>query len=94
MHHVVLLGDSIFDHAAYVAGEPEIRAQLKECLPHDWRVMLVAVDGDRMQDVRAQLQRLPHDGSPLLVSVGGNDALDHLDFLSAPAQSVTDVLGD
>jgi lysophospholipase L1-like esterase len=27
------------------------------------------------------------------VSVGGNDALDHLDFLSASASSVADVLG-
>jgi hypothetical protein len=82
MHHLVLLGDSIVDHAAYVAGGPEVRAQLKEGLPHDWRVMLVAVDGDRTQDVVADLERLPRDASHLVVSVGGNDALDQRDFLT------------
>ena len=94
MNHIVRLGPSIFDNAAYVAGEPEVRAQRKEGLPRDWRVMLLPVDGDRTQDVRAQPQRLPRDGSPLVVRVGGNDALDHVDCLSAPAPSVADVLGD
>jgi hypothetical protein len=63
MNPTVRLGPSIFDHAAYIAGKPAVRAHRKEGLPHDWRVMLLAVDGDRLQDVRAPLQRLPHDGS-------------------------------
>jgi lysophospholipase L1-like esterase len=93
MNHVVLLGDSIFDNAAYVAGGPDVQTQLRECLPHDWRVTLRAVDGHRTLDVALQLQRLPHDASHLVISVGGNDALNHLDFLSAAAYSVADVLG-
>jgi lysophospholipase L1-like esterase len=92
MPHVVLLGDSTFDNAAYVAGGPDVPRQVRAQLPHDWRVSLVAVDGDRTQDVAPQLQRLPPDTSHLIVSVGGNDALDNLDFLAAPAASVAAAL--
>jgi hypothetical protein len=56
MNHLVLLGDSIFDNAAYVPGGPDVRAQLQERLPHDWRVTLLAVDGHRTSDVAGQLQ--------------------------------------
>jgi hypothetical protein len=92
MGHVVLLGDSIFDNAAYVAGGPDVRAQLQACLPHSWRATLLAVGGSRTPDVLAQLRQLPPDASHLVISVGGNDALDHLDFLTAPAQSVAEAL--
>lgn len=34
MSHVVLLGDSIFDNAAYVAGGPDVIRQLREMLPY------------------------------------------------------------
>jgi lysophospholipase L1-like esterase len=92
MPHVVLLGDSTFDNAAYVAGGPDVPTQLRAQLPDGWRVSLAAVDGDRTQDVAPQLQRLPPDTSHLIVSVGGNDALDNLDFLAAPAASVASAL--
>jgi lysophospholipase L1-like esterase len=92
MGHVVLLGDSIFDNAAYVAGGPDVRAQVQACLPPGWRTTLLAVGGSRTPDVRVQLRQLPPDASHLVVSVGGNDALDHLDFLTAPAQSVAEAL--
>ena len=92
MPHIVLLGDSIFDNAAYVAGGPDVRTQLQECLPSDWRVTLLAIDGSRTQDVASQLQQLPHDATHLVVSVGGNDALDHVDFLTDDATAVSEVL--
>jgi lysophospholipase L1-like esterase len=92
MKHVVLLGDSIFDNALYVAGGPDVRVLLQACLPADWRVTLLAVDGDRAQDVPEQLQHVPPDASHLIVSAGGNDALDQLDFLAAPAPSVAAAL--
>lgn len=92
MGHVVLLGDSIFDNAAYIAGGPDVRSQVQACLPHGWRATLLAVGGSRTQDVLAQLRQLPPDASHLVVSVGGNDALDHLGFLTAPAQSVAEAL--
>jgi hypothetical protein len=59
MPHVVLLGDSTFDNAAYVAGGPDVPTQLQAHLPHDWRVSLVAVDGDRTQDVRRSYSGYP-----------------------------------
>jgi hypothetical protein len=70
MDHVVFLGGSLFDNTAYVAGGPDVRTQLQERLPHEWRVTLLAVDGHRTQDV-----------TRLVVSIGGNDELDYLDFL-------------
>jgi lysophospholipase L1-like esterase len=92
MNQVVLLGDSVFDNAAYVAGGPDVRSQLQERLGAGWQVNLAAVDGDRAQDVAPQLRRLPSDASHLVVSIGGNDALDNLDFLAAPAASVAAAL--
>ena len=40
MKHIVLLGDSIFDNAAYVAGGPDVVKQLRErySLTHRFRV--------------------------------------------------------
>jgi hypothetical protein len=45
MTHGVLLGDSIFDNAAYVAGGPEVVKQLRQCLPGNWQASLRAIDG-------------------------------------------------
>ena len=42
--HVVLLGDSAFDNKAYVAGGPDVVAQLRARLPPSWRASLGAVD--------------------------------------------------
>jgi hypothetical protein len=35
--HVVLLGDSIFDNAAYTRGEPDVVGHLRDLLPSPWR---------------------------------------------------------
>jgi hypothetical protein len=74
MGHVCLLGDSIFDNAAYVGSQPTVIEHLRRALPTGWTATLLAVDGDSANDVREQLSRL--DGSPthLFVSAGGNDA--------------------
>jgi hypothetical protein len=91
--HVVLLGDSIFDNAAYVMAEaPDVVRQVRQRLPHGSKATLAAVDGSKTRDVRAQLQYLPADATHLVVSAGGNDALDSSDFLSAPARSTAEVL--
>ncbi len=93
MSHVVLLGDSIFDNAAYVAGGPDVVAQLRERLPAGWSATLRAVDGAVIRNVSGQLSsRLPEDAY-LVVSVGGNDALGHVDILQRSARSVAEVLG-
>src|ERR1700761_5028124 len=81
MTHVVLLGDSIFDNAAYVPDEPAVPEQLEQRLPKGWRVTLLAKDGAIARDVSNQLARLPDDASHLVVSVGGNDALEYVGIL-------------
>lgn len=88
MGHVVLLGDSIFDNASYVPGEPAVVDQLRALLPTDWQATLLAVDGHVTDDVPHQLNRLPPDASHLLVSVGGNDALGESGILMERADTV------
>jgi hypothetical protein len=88
MNHVVLLGDSIFDNAAYVGNGPDVIRQLRASLPQGWRATLNAVDGATTQDMRAQLARLPADASHLVVSVGGNDALLEAGVLEERTRSV------
>ena len=90
--HVVLLGDSIFDNAAYVAGAPDVVRQVRQRLPQGSKATLAAVDGSKIGDVRRQLRRVPADATHLVLSVGGNDALGSSDFLSAPARSAAEVL--
>jgi hypothetical protein len=92
MNHVVLLGDSIFDNAAYVGGAPDVVRQVRQRLPHGSKATLRAVDGSTTPDVREQLRDLPADATHLIVSAGGNDALGHIDFLGAPARSTAEVL--
>ena len=86
MTHVVLLGDSIFDNAAYVRGGPDVVAQLRALLPPGDRATLLAVDGAVTADVARQLARLPADATDLVLSVGGNDALGHVGLLQRRAQ--------
>ena len=90
--HVVLLGDSIFDNAAYVAGAPDVVQQVRQELPRGSKATLLAVDGSRIGDVHQQLRRVPEDATHLVLSVGGNDALGSSDFLSAPARSTAEAL--
>ena len=90
--HVVLLGDSIFDNAAYVRGGPDVVAQLQALLPAGARATLLAVDGDGTADVQHQAARIPADATHLVLSVGGNDALGHVGLLSRRARSGAEVL--
>lgn len=90
--HVVLLGDSIFDNAAYTGSAPDVVHQLRRLLPDGWKATLGAVDGGTTGSVREQLRRLPPDATCLIVSAGGNDALGHIDFLGAPAGSTAEAL--
>ncbi|MFZ3484980.1 SGNH/GDSL hydrolase family protein [Sphingomonas sp. 3-13AW] len=93
MNHVALLGDSILDNRAYVTPEPDVAEQLRARLGKNWRVSLVAVDGDVTGDVeRRQIGRIPADATHLIVSVGGNDALGHASVLSESAGTVADAI--
>src|SRR4051812_26261724 len=45
MTHVALLGDSIIDNKAYVAGAPDVADQLRAVAPEEWKVTRLAIDG-------------------------------------------------
>ncbi|MGO4527260.1 SGNH/GDSL hydrolase family protein [Microvirga sp. 2MCAF35] len=92
MSHVVLLGDSIFDNAAYVPGEPDVIQQVRARIPTDWTATLLARDGAVACDVRSQLQKLPNDASNIVISVGGNDALGAAHVLFENVQTVAEAL--
>ena len=91
MQHVILLGDSILDNAAYVAGKPDVVQQLRDRLAGSgWRATLKAVDGSITSDVEHQLRQLPADASHLVVSIGGNDVLGRSGLLDEGAGSVAE----
>jgi hypothetical protein len=92
MSHVVLLGDSIFDNGAYTDGGPKVIDQVRARLPTGWRATLLAVDGSTTRDVAAQLRRLPQDASHLVLSVGGNDALQRSDILNTRVATSAEAL--
>jgi hypothetical protein len=88
MPHVVLIGDSILDNAAYTRGSPDVVSQVRELLPPGWEATLLAVDGSTTDQVASQLGRLPQQATHLVLSVGGNNALMHLGILEAPVLSI------
>jgi lysophospholipase L1-like esterase len=92
MRHVALLGDSIFDNQAYTAGGPDVVTQLRAVLPATWRATLGAIDGATTEDFSRQLAAIPADASHLVLSLGGNDALEHTDLLEQRVRSSAEVL--
>ena len=87
MESVVLLGDSVFDNKAYTAGAPDVAAHLRRFLG-DARVTLCAIDGATTVDLGPQLDRVPKHATRVLLSLGGNDALENADLLSAWGEPV------
>jgi hypothetical protein len=92
MPHIVLLGDSIFDNAAYTDGGPDVVTQLRSQLPEGWRATLAAVDGSQAHEVAAQLAGIDASATHLVLSVGGNDALMASGLLDEPVYSSADAL--
>lgn len=92
MPHLVLLGDSIFDNAFYVPGQPAVIEQLRVALPRGWQATLLAVDGNVAIDVVRHLERLPADASHLAISAGGNDALRASNVIAQPARTIAEAL--
>ncbi|HEX5870858.1 MAG TPA: SGNH/GDSL hydrolase family protein [Longimicrobium sp.] len=92
MPHVVLLGDSIFDNAAYVAGGPDVVTHLERQLPGGWQATLAALDGATTHDMPIQYGRIPADATHLVLSIGGNDALMNVDILDRRTSSSAEAL--
>jgi hypothetical protein len=93
MSHLILLGDSIFDNAAYTDGGPDVVTQLNAALPAGWAASLLAVDGSTTDDIAGQVGCLPCDATHLVLSVGGNDALQQAHLLFTPAASTEEAVG-
>ncbi|HEX8146760.1 MAG TPA: SGNH/GDSL hydrolase family protein [Pyrinomonadaceae bacterium] len=92
MTHVVLLGDSVFDNGAYVAGGADVLTHLRRRAPEGWDATMLAVDGSVVEGVHGQLRRVPGDATHLVVSAGGNDALQTAHILEERAGSTAEVL--
>lgn len=90
--HVVLLGDSVFDNAAYTSGAPDVITHLRGILPPAWQATLLAMDGATTAGLSDQLAKVPVTASHLVISVGGNDALQHFDLLSLRVASSSQAL--
>jgi hypothetical protein len=90
--HVVLLGDSIFDNAAYTRGDPDVLTHLRGTLPAGWGATLCAVDGATTLELASQLKCVPFDASHLVIAIGGNDALQNEDLLSMRVTSSAQAL--
>jgi lysophospholipase L1-like esterase len=93
MKHVILLGDSIFDNAAYVRAGSDVLTHLRNQMPPGWRATLKAVDGSVVQSVNRQIQDIPQDATHIVISVGGNDALHNAGLLEMRVQSTAQVFG-
>jgi hypothetical protein len=92
MPHVVLLGDSVFDNAAYVHGAPDVILQLRDRIGAGSEATLCAVDGHVTRNVVGQLRSVPDDATHLVVSVGGNDALGNISVLDERAATIAEAV--
>lgn len=72
-------------------GLPVIDLLKNDLSPGD-QATLLAVDGDSIQDIDSQIQRLPRDASHLFISVGGNDTLQYASLLVQSNQSAPKML--
>ena len=93
MKHIILAGDSVFDNRTYVeVGEPDVRDQLADLLDDGDKATLIAVDGDINNNVSKQLDNIPNDATHLFISIGGNDALMHIDSFTDSVSTIGDAL--
>ena len=93
MPHLILLGDSIFDNAAYTSGGLDVVSQTRKLLPTGWTASLLAIDGSTTHEVAEQIHHLPTDATHLVLSAGGNDALIQSSVLDIPASSTAQAVG-
>ena len=91
MPHLALVGDGILANGAHTKGQPDSAAILRQLLPA-WTVSLVAGEGSLIADVAGQLPKLPAPVDVAVLSIGGNDALRHVDLLQQPAASSGETL--
>jgi hypothetical protein len=90
---VFMMGDSVFDNAAYVrCGEPDVRKQVADLVGKDDQVTSAARDGAVIAGISEQIARRPASASHIVVSAGGNDALQAASVLESRASSMSEAL--
>lgn len=92
MKQFVLLGDSVFDNAAYVEPHTAVLDHLNQSLPQGWSPLLKARDGSVIADVKNQVEELDGTSAFIALSVGGNDALQVSHLLETPVTCVASAL--
>jgi hypothetical protein len=90
--HVILLGDSVFDNARYVGGSPDVQRQVADLLPQGLQLTLLARDGALIADIAPQIEHLPRTATHIVISAGGNDALQISGILDERATSVANAM--
>ena len=89
---LALFGDSILDNAPYTRPEPDTTAHLEQLLGKGWAVRRLATDGATMRDVAGQLHAFRDRAEVAVLSVGGNDAIEHIGILEQPTTNSGSVL--
>ncbi|MCJ8281251.1 MAG: SGNH/GDSL hydrolase family protein [Rivularia sp. ALOHA_DT_140] len=75
----------------YVGENPDVISQLRMKLPENWNASLRAIDGNKVDRVYTQLENIPKDGTHLMLSVGGNNALSCIGILNEKVASSAEV---
>lgn len=99
--NIVMIGDSVFDNGAYVdidGKDLTTSAHAAQAMPSH-NVTCLAVDGAVTRDVASQLGAVYQTDPQFVVSVGGNDALGHVNILAGPVDfmqlaDIQDVFAD
>jgi lysophospholipase L1-like esterase len=91
---LVLLGDSILDNASYTFPKPDTTSHLERLLGPEWSILRLAQDGATMADVGAQLHRFEEQSAAAVLSIGGNDALQHVGLFERSASTSSEVLAE
>lgn len=89
---LALIGDSILDNDIYVPEGMSVSALLEKKLPNNTKLIKLATDGATSADVLVQLKNMPDSITHALLSVGGNDALRLVPFLSEEAVNLNSTL--
>jgi len=91
---LVLLGDSILDNRPYTEPEPDTTAHLQRLLGNGWIVERFARDGAVMADVPHQVRAMAESPDVAVLSIGGNDAIEHIGLLERHVTSAAVVFDE
>lgn len=81
---VLVCGDSIFDNTPYVGNGTDLRTHLSGAA-RGWNITFEALDGAICEDVLMNQLNDAQGYNAVLLSVGGNNALEHIHLLSDPS---------